>query len=131
MATAASLDGIQQYGLGWRAQVKSVVPADIPSLFEGCETTHQLIKLGHEISFNAIASLNRLKPQFPKDSIESLDDIIEQLKDSFIYEDIEGVKDWHQDEQDSLCEYLEAEMLGQLNDLYDWADYYRICFLRS
>lgn len=64
-----------------------------------------------------------------EDSLYSLDEILEQLKDSFVYDDIEALVDWDLDDLIEINEYLEDELLGQLNDLYDWADYNRVCFI--
>lgn len=94
MATAASLAGVEQYGLRWKAKVKLDVPNDIPSLLDNCDTAFDRILFAHNTVTRIIFTLNRYKNNLPFESLEKLDEIIERLEDSFVYEDIEAVASW-------------------------------------
>jgi len=123
MATAASLKGIKDNGLRWKAVVKIDMPSDIPSLFEDCETNADAIKLGHSICFALIKSLNSHK-LYPRDSTEWLQKWIDELDETFLWNDIEDVESWASDE---MADGLEDELIYRLDGLYDWADYHRVC----
>ena len=128
MASAASLASIGVYGLRWRATVKINIP-DVPAALSECDTYFDRIEFAHNLASGIVKTLERWRKLFPEDSLYRLNEILEQLKDSFVYDYIEAVKDWEQDDLIDINEHLEDELLGQLNDLYDWADYNRVCFI--
>ena len=128
MTSEAAIDGIGVHGLRWRATVKLNIP-DIPAELSECETYFDRIEFAHNLASRIVKTLEWRRKLLPEDSLYSLDEILEQLKDSFVYDDIEAVKDWEQDDLIEINEYLEDELLGQLDDLFDWADYNRVCFI--
>jgi hypothetical protein len=129
MASEASLAGIQTFGLRWKAEVKLNVP-DIPAALSECDTYFDRIKFAHNLVIYIVKRLNKVRDKkLPSSALYRLDEILEQLKDSFFFDDIEAVKNWEEADLIDINEYLEDELLGQLGDLYDWADYYRVCFV--
>lgn len=136
MATEASLDGISQFGLKWKASVKINLPKDIPSLFEETETPIDVITLGHNISKNLIASLKRIdwtrQWDAPKDESfvwmkEQLAFLIQELDETFVVEEIDRLQDWDEEVLSCSADGLEDELIYRLEELYDWADYWRVC----
>lgn len=128
MTSAASIEGIGVHGLGWRATVRLSLP-DIPAALSECDTYFDRIEFAHNLVSGIVKILERRQKSLPEDSLYQLNEILEQLKDSFVYDDIEAVKDWEQEYLIEINEYLEDELLGQLNHLFDWADYNRVCFI--
>ena len=129
MVTAASLAGNQKFGLGWHKQIFIDLPLNIPELFEQCDTNYDVIKLAYDICSKLIKKLENILPSLSKDCRENLREIIEQMKDSFIWDDIKMAESY--DDLNELANGLDKELLYQLNDLYDWADYFRILLINN
>lgn len=129
MASEVSLDGISTFGLRWKAQVKLPIPKNIPAALAECESYFDRIEFAHKLVISIIKTLERCRKHLPEESLYNLDEIIEQFKDSFVYENIESLVDWELSDLIDIDDYLEDELLEQLNMLYDWADYYRVFFV--
>jgi len=126
-----TIDGIKKFGNGWRARVVLNIPKDIPSLFAPLTTNFDAILLGHNIASDVVRRLRKQRNFLPKESLDEIDAIIEQFESSNIYEDIESVKNWSTEDLEEFGCHAQEEILGQLNELYDWAGYYRILIVNN
>ena len=126
MATAASLEGIKDNGPRWKGTARIDLPKDIPDLFEECETNTDVILLGHRIVTAVNNSLKQYKSAFPKKGLSYLEEWMQEADETFVWDHIESVEEWADDE---LADGLEDELIYRLNGLYDWADYWRVCFV--
>lgn len=128
MATEASLQGIKVYGNKWRARIRLPIPDDlIGQSMDRVQTYMDMLVFCQNTATPIINALNRIKNRLPKDSIARLEEIIEQMEVSFIWENLESLKD--DPELADFADCLDQELLYCLNDLYNWADYYRICII--
>ena len=123
MATAASLAGVQDNGLRWQARIKVDVPKDIPSIIEKFETTAKVnafVDSTAKIIYKQLSN-HLSKSRLPVNSLRSLETILEDFKDSMI-DDQPADADIDAD----VVEIKVEDLMAFLNDLYDWADYYRV-----
>lgn len=125
----AAVEGISANGLKCRRSLGLNVPKDIPSLFEEKgETYYDRVKLAHDIATGIIPDLNKEIESLEDGSEkEELERIKEQMYDSLTYDNIEALKDWSPEDMVWVSEGVDEELLYQLHELYDWADYYRVC----
>lgn len=136
MATTASLDGIERFGLGWKVIAKIKLPKDVPSLFEETETMTEMALLAHTICKDLINSLKKdkdiLAARFlfllPEEAFDELDRFMEELAETFVFENPEQIASLSNEALLCSCDGMEEELIYRLNELYDWGDYYRVGF---
>ena len=150
MATEASLSGIGKFGIKWRAVVKINLIGDIPAAFAETETMTDMIALAHNICQDLIKSLRKInwdREWDAPDPIATLDELglerkydyldnvkgwmdnfLQELEETFVIEDLDQLQNYDQDDLLNTCDGLEEELIYRLNELYDWGDYWRICF---
>lgn len=129
MASQAAINGIVQYGLRWKLTISITIPQNIPALFAACKTSKDTVLLGHQITENLLKSLDRIKRSrleaISPDTYTWLEDFKEDMRELFILDDPTAEQDF-----DLNAEGLEEELLSQLDELYNWADFNRILINR-
>lgn len=121
-----TLDGIERFGSKWRVTISLPVPKDVHSLFAEVKASFDIIELGHNIASKLASKLKDQRNILPEDSLEDINDLIENIESSLIYENVSALKDWNAVDLAELASDVQESLIGLLNELYDWAGYYRI-----
>lgn len=129
MTTAASLAGVSEYGLGWRRKITLNVPNDIPGQIEKLETTLEVNKFVDDTVSNIHKTLKKTingLPPLPADSIRPLEAMLEELEESLLGDPFNTTVNPELVKDAERVENKVEDLMYFLNDLYDWADYYRV-----
>lgn len=133
MPSASAIAGIQQYGLGWKAQINLSIPDDIPAKIKDLETTpevNRFVDATVSTIYKQLVSYAK-SSKLPPDSLTRLNDILDEVAEYLLNDDFDPDTDSDPILDAEVVEGKVEDLLYFLNDLYDWADYHRVLISKS
>ena len=97
MASQAAIDGIKENGIEWRYKLELDISSSVKDMFSTCESSLDLLTTANFFVKQLVTKINKfikfLDPS-QEDLKCELEHVVESLQDTFVYEDIDSLKDW-------------------------------------